>query len=98
MSDLSDDTKNDNLSIEVDITGSSENNDSYESTDYTTDLAGQAGGTPDNLSGILDIPTPTGEPAPTEYVGEGVQWLRQILEFGLTILHDHSFMNKLSDM
>lgn len=61
MSDLFGDSENDNLSIEVDITGSSESTDSSEFTDHTADSAGQAGGTtPDNLSGISYIPTPTG--------------------------------------
>ena len=72
MSDLSGDSKNDNFLVTVDITGVSENTDSYESTDYTADSAGQASGTPDNLLGISDIPTPTGGPAQTRYAGEGV--------------------------
>ncbi|GMN49626.1 hypothetical protein TIFTF001_018783 [Ficus carica] len=57
MSDLSGDSENNNLSIEVDITGSSESTDSFDSTDHTTNSTEQVRRTLDNLSGISDIPT-----------------------------------------
>ena len=65
MNDMSSDSENDNLSMEVDITGSSKSVESSKSIDHTADLAGQAGGTSDNLSSISDIPTPRGWPVPT---------------------------------
>lgn len=52
MSDLSSDFDNDNLSVEVDITGCLESTDSTDSIDLTVDLAGQARRTPYNFPGI----------------------------------------------
>ncbi|GMN60124.1 hypothetical protein TIFTF001_029208 [Ficus carica] len=87
MSDLFSDSENDNLFVEVDIIGSSKSTGSYESTT-----------TLDNLSRISDIPTPRGGSASSGYSREGIQWLRQILELGLTTFPDHSFMNELSNV
>lgn len=39
---MSDDSKNDNLSMEVEIIGSSESTDSSDSTDHTADSTEQA--------------------------------------------------------
>ncbi|GMN44808.1 hypothetical protein TIFTF001_014002 [Ficus carica] len=61
MSDLSDDSENDNLSMEVDITGSSESTYSSESTNHTASSAGQAGGDPKQLVGHLRHPYLEGE-------------------------------------
>lgn len=90
------DSKNDNLYREVDITGSLESTDSFDSTDRTADSAEQAGKTPGNLLGISDIPTLRGGPALTGYAGERVQRLRHILELCPTTLPNHSFMDELS--
>lgn len=57
MNDLSSDSKDDNLSEEVDITGSS-STDSSDSIDQTEDEEEHAARTPDHLSDVSDIPTP----------------------------------------
>ncbi|GMN66343.1 hypothetical protein TIFTF001_035413 [Ficus carica] len=55
MSDLSGDFENDNLSKDVDVTGSSGSTDSSDSSDRTVALAKQAAGTPDYLSDVSDM-------------------------------------------
>ena len=92
-SDLSGDSKNDNLSTKIDIIGSSKSTDS---SNHTTDSAEQVKRTPNNMWGISDIPISRSVPAPTGYTQEGVQRLRQIQELGPTILPDRSFMDELS--
>lgn len=65
MSDQHMDSKNDNLSGEVDITGTSSTNSSD-----TTDR------TPDDLSDVSDTPTPSRLVVPTRQAREGAGWLR----------------------
>lgn len=98
MNYLSSDFENDNLSIEVDITGTFESTDSFESTDHTAGSAGQVGGNLDSLLGISNIPTSRDGPTRPGYVLECVQLLRQILELGPTSLPNRSFMSELSDV
>ncbi|GMN40632.1 hypothetical protein TIFTF001_009856 [Ficus carica] len=82
MNDMSGDSENDNLSMEVDITSSFESTKSSKSIDHIANLAGQAGRTPNNLSSISDILTPKVEccasPRATKETdrspGSGLDW------------------------
>lgn len=67
MSDLSGDSKNDYLSVDVNITGPSKNIDSSDSGDRTGALAEQSERTSDDLSDISDIPTLRRLATPTRY-------------------------------
>ncbi|GMN65306.1 hypothetical protein TIFTF001_034374 [Ficus carica] len=95
MSDFSD-SKNTQLSGDIDVTGSSSSIPS--SSSNTTGGATAPGApTPDNLSGISDIPSP-GRPAiPTSRVREGAARLEEILQVGPTTLLDRRFIEELNE-
>ncbi|GMN38576.1 hypothetical protein TIFTF001_007813 [Ficus carica] len=96
MSNLSDNSKNDNISGDVNITGSSGSTDSSDSSDRTVASAEQVARTLHYLSDVSDIPTPRRLVAPTGYAREGIQRLRQIMQMRPTTRPDRFFMEELN--
>ena len=83
MSDMSD-SENAQMSGYADVTGSSSLilSSSSDTTETIGEATAQRDRTPDNLSGISDIPS-SGRPAtPTSYAREGVARLEEILQVG----------------
>ncbi|GMN48310.1 hypothetical protein TIFTF001_017481 [Ficus carica] len=95
MSDHLSDSENDNLSGDVDITGSSSSIVSS-SSDTTGEVAEQGTRTPDNLSGISDIPSPDRPATPTSQVREGAALLEEILQMGPATRPDQEFLKELN--
>ena len=95
MRDYISNSENDNLSGDVDVTGSSSSIVSS-SSDTTGEAAEQGARTPDNLSGISDIPSPDRSVSPTAQAREGVAQLEQILQVGLATRPDQEFIEELN--
>ena len=93
MSDPSD-SENDNLSGSVDVTGSSGSTSSTSSS--SIEVAASKDRTPDHLSGISDIPSPSDPVTPTSRGKEGAAQLEEILQVGPSSRSDRQFIKELN--
>lgn len=94
MSDHFPDSENDNLSGDIDITGSSSTN-----TSLSLDMSGevkQEARTPDYISDISNIPSPIRLAVPTSPVREGAGRLEQILRMGSGTQPNQAFIEELN--
>lgn len=89
------DSKNDYLSGDTDIMGSSSSIVSS-SSDTTEKAVEQGARTPDHLSGMTDIPSPDKPPTPNSQVQEGTAQLEQILRMGPATRPNQGFIDELN--
>ena len=94
MSDLSD-SENDNLSGSLDVTGSSGSTSSTSSSS-TGEVTAPRDRTPDHLSGISDVPSPSDPVMPTSRGREGTAGLEEILQVGPSTHPDRQFIKELN--
>lgn len=84
------DSENRSLSGDADITGSSNSSSGTSTTNSSSSEETESTGqTPDNLSGISDIPSPTSQGR------EGAARLQEILQVGPSTLLDSRFIQEL---
>ncbi|GMN60809.1 hypothetical protein TIFTF001_029909 [Ficus carica] len=97
MSDMSD-SENAQMSWDADVTGSLSS--IMSSSSNTTRMTGEAAAprdwTPNNLSGISDIPSPSRPATPTSRVLEGAAQLKEILRMGPVTRPDQGFIQELN--
>ena len=94
MSDISD-SENAGLSESLDITGS-EASSSRTRSSSAGEVMGPEGRTPDHLSGISDVPSPSDQVSPANRELSGAARLEEILRVGPGTVPDRRFVEELS--